>query len=84
MRKSINEFNNLLTETEKLSTSELCLVRGGDGEDLRRNTSFRIGSTTITASLTTTTTNSTTTISGTLTLSGSINTTLSGTTTLKK
>jgi hypothetical protein len=84
MRKSINEFNSILTETEKLSTTQLCLVRGGDGEDLRRNTSFSIGGTTITTSTTTTTTGSTTTISGTITLSGTISGTYSGSTTLKK
>ena len=39
MRKSINEFNSILTEKEKLSNHQLCLVRGGNGEDLRRNTS---------------------------------------------
>ncbi len=61
MRKSINEFNSILNDTEKLSTSQLYLVRGGDGEDLRRNTGLRIGgSTTTTPDSTTTTTISTT------------------------
>ena len=40
MKKSINEFRSILTETEKLSTLQLCQLKGGDGgEDLRRNTS---------------------------------------------
>ncbi len=37
MKKSINEFRSILTETEKLSTLQLCHLKGG-GEDLRRNT----------------------------------------------
>lgn len=37
MKKSINEFRSILTETEKLSTIQLCQLKGG-GEDLRRNT----------------------------------------------
>ena len=37
MKKSINEFRSILTETEKLSTTQLYQLRGG-GEDLRRNT----------------------------------------------
>ena len=38
MKKSIHEFRSILTETEKLSTLQLCHLKGG-GEDLRRNTS---------------------------------------------
>lgn len=54
MKKSIHEFRSILTETEKLSTLQLCQLKGGDGgEDLRRNTS---------ASATTTTTTTTTTV----------------------
>ena len=37
MKNSINNLRGLLTETEKLSTTQLCQVKGG-GEDLRRNT----------------------------------------------
>ncbi len=39
MKKSINEFKSILTETEKLSTLQLCQLKGGGGEDLRRNNS---------------------------------------------
>lgn len=35
MKKSINNLKGLLTETEKLSTDQLCQLKGG-GEDLRR------------------------------------------------
>ncbi len=79
MRKSINEFNSIFSETEKLTAPQLCLVKGG-GEDLRRNTSLAIGGTTIT----TTTTITSTTVSGTITLTGTITGTISGTITLKK
>ena len=37
MKNSINNLRGLLTETEKLSTIQLCQLKGG-GEDLRRNT----------------------------------------------
>ena len=37
MKKIINEFTSVLTETEKLSTLQLCQLKGS-GEDLRRNT----------------------------------------------
>lgn len=37
MKNSINNLRGLLTETEKLSTTQLCQLKGG-GEDLRRNT----------------------------------------------
>ena len=37
MKNSINNLRGLLTETEKLSTIQLCQLKGG-GEDLRRTT----------------------------------------------
>jgi hypothetical protein len=45
MKKSINEFRSILTETEKLSTTQLCQLKGGGGEDLRRNTSVALPAT---------------------------------------
>ena len=51
MKKSINEFRSILTETEKLSTLQLCHLKGG-GEDLRRNTllSATVSTSTVTVS----------------------------------
>ena len=49
MKNSINNLKGLLTETEKLSTLQLCQLKGGGDGDLRRD------------ALTTTTTTSTTT-----------------------
>jgi hypothetical protein len=58
---SINELKNLLSSFEQLAPIQLFSIKGGDGEDLRRDTtsSLRMVSSTIT---TTTTTTPTTTI----------------------
>jgi hypothetical protein len=35
MKNSINNLRNTLTSRELLSTQHLCLIKGGDGEDIR-------------------------------------------------
>ena len=36
MKNSINNLRNQLTSTEKLSANELCAIKGGGGEDIRK------------------------------------------------
>ncbi len=61
MKKTIQELRNVLNVGEKLTTSQLCFLKGGDGEDIRRpNTSGRPGGTGTTGTGTTTTGGSTT------------------------
>jgi hypothetical protein len=35
MKNSINNLRNTLSNRELLSTQHLCLIKGGDGEDIR-------------------------------------------------
>lgn len=37
MKNSINNLSNQLTSREKLSTQQMAAIKGGDGEDLRRD-----------------------------------------------
>jgi hypothetical protein len=62
MKKTIQELRNVLNVGEKLTTSQLCFLKGGDGEDIRRpNNCGRPGGTS-TGSSTPGTTDSTTTV----------------------
>ncbi len=57
MKRTINDFRALVSANEILTTQHISLIKGGDGDDLRRD-SFRImtGGTTSTKPTTTTTT----------------------------
>ena len=37
MKNSINNLRNTLTSREKLSVQHLAAIKGGDGEDIRKN-----------------------------------------------
>jgi hypothetical protein len=58
---SINELKNLLSSREQLAPIQLFSIKGGDGEDLRRDTtsSLRMVTTTTTTTAVTTTIKST-------------------------
>ncbi len=61
MKKTIQELRNVLNVGEKLTTSQLCFLKGGDGEDIRRpNNCGRPGGTGTTGTGSTTTGGSTT------------------------
>jgi hypothetical protein len=56
MKRTINDFRAMFSANEILTTQQISFIKGGDGDDLRRDT-FRI----LTGSGTTTTTTTTTT-----------------------
>ena len=58
---SINELKTLFSNREQLSPIQLFSTKGGDGEDLRKDTSSMLLRTTTVTSPTTTTTTTTTT-----------------------
>jgi hypothetical protein len=53
MQKTIQELKNVLNVGEKLTTSQLCFVKGGDGEDIRRPLNSGRPGGTVTSSTTT-------------------------------
>jgi hypothetical protein len=60
MQKTIQELRNVLHVGEKLTTSQLCFFKGGDGEDIRRPINCGRPGGTVTSSTSTTTNGSTT------------------------
>ena len=69
---SINELKNLLSSCEQLAPIQLFSIKGGDGEDLRRDTtsSLRMASSTTTTTTTTAKPTTTTTTTTTATTKG--------------
>lgn len=67
MKNSINNLKTQLTSREKLSIQQLFAIKGGDGEDIRRDeqrsSSFNINNSSTTTITTTPTTTTTTTVS---------------------